>query len=485
MNPQPSLEFTYKEFTDFARRFNQDGLLTAVAQRAASLPDDLRGMPYRETPPWALAGLVKASICDGNPYRSTPLRPGDIRMGCYMYDSLVTHELHQPGLNSPFNTLARIAYEQFPYQESIFEEMARSEPFFTDYSGRKQLEVISDERLTELLGAPVRTAVAIALILYASVQTSAGFFDPAWLDQPNFSELLEVVSRDRILAVIDSVFASSIEQFKEQATEAPPVPYLERYQFNPLTARPLLRLRDGRLLAPVLQTIGRKLSPIELYYLGIKRWGQAFARDMGELLEDYIGRQLASMPSVDVHPEVAYTERRNAIQSVDWIVVFDDLVLLVEAKATRTPAAARAAGVTAQETYQATLGKAFKQINRTYRALRGRVPAFDHIPKDLPMLGLVATLDPWYMANSMAREFLPATDIPTMVASVREIEHLVGIGQRRPVSGVLSEIMRPDDERRTWELGTALGAFDEPADRNPLLDSAWARLPFHDAARQG
>ena len=82
--------------------------------------------------------------------------------------------------------------------------------------------------------------------------------------------------------------------------EAPPLPYLERYLFNPLTARPLLRPRDGRLLAPVLQTIGRKLSPIELYYLGIKRWGQAFARDMGELLEDYIGRQLASMPSVDV-----------------------------------------------------------------------------------------------------------------------------------------------------------------------------------------
>jgi hypothetical protein len=204
---------------------------------------------------------------------------------------------------------------------------------------------------------------------------------------------------------------------------------------------------------------------------------------MGELLEDYIGRAACQHASVDVHPEIAYTNRRDAIYSVDWIVVFDDLVLLVEAKARRTPAAARAADVTAQNTYQSTLGKAFKQINRTYRALQGRMAAFDHIPKDLPMLGLVATLDPWYMANSMAREFLPATDIPTMVASVREVEHLVGIGQRRPISGVLSEIMRPDDERRTWELGTALAAFDEPADRNPLLDSAWARLPFAHAAR--
>ncbi len=485
MSPRSPREYTYKEFSDYARRFNQEELLIAVAQRAASLPDDAREMPYRATPPWALAGLVKASICHGNAYRSTPVRPNDILMGCHMYNNLVTHELNQPGLNSGFNILARIAYEQFPYQESIFEEMARPQLFFNDYSGRKQLAVISEESLTELLGAPVRTAVAVALILYAGGQKNAGFFDPAWLDQQNFAEVVKVVQRERIVAVIDSVFAGSIERFKQQATEAPPLPYLERYLFNPLTARPLLRLRDGRLLAPVLQTIGRKLSPIELYYLGIKRWGDAFVRDMGELLEDYIGRQFASMPGVDVHPEVAYTEKKDIINSIDWIVVFDDLVLLVEAKATRTPAATRAADVTAQGAYQATLGKALKQINRTYRALQAKVPAFDHIPKDRPMLGLVATLDPWYTANSMAREFLPTTDISTMVASAREVEHLVAIGQRRPVSGVLREIMRPDDERRTWELGTALEAFDEPADRNPLLDEAWGRLPFDPPARQG
>jgi hypothetical protein len=484
VSPPPPRAYTYKQFTEYVRRFNQHELLTAVAQGAASLPDNTAKVSYRATPPWALAGLVKASICHGNAYRSTPVRPNDIIMGCHMYNNLVTHELHQPGLNSGFNILARIAYEQFPYQESIFEEMARPELFFIDYSGRKHLEVISKESLTELLGAPVRTAVTVALILYVAAQKNVGFFDPAWLDQPNFTRVLEAVPREQILAVIDSVFVNSIEQFKQQAREAPPLPYLERYLFNPLTARPLLRLRDGRLLAPVLQTIGRKLSPIELYYLGIKRWGEAFARDMGELLEDYIGRQFASVPGVDVHPEVTYTEKKDVIKSVDWIMVFDDLVLLVEAKATRTPAAARAADVTAQATYQATLGKAFKQINRTYRALQAKVQAFDHIPKDRPILGLVATLDAWYMANSMAREFLPMTDVPTMVASAREVEHLVGIGQRRPLSGVLTEIMRPDDERRTWELGTALRAFDEPGDRNQLLDQAWARLPFDESARQ-
>jgi hypothetical protein len=155
-------------------------------------------------------------------------------------------------------------------------------------------------------------------------------------------------------------------------------------------------------------------------------------------------------------------------------------VLLVEAKATRRPAAARAAAVTAKNTYKETLGKAFRQINRTCQAIRDRVPAFSHIPADRPVAGLVATLDPWYMANSLAREFLPAPGIPTMAASVRGVEQVVAIGQRRRASAVLSEIMRPDDERQTWELDTALQAFAEPADRNPLLDQAWARLPFNE-----
>jgi hypothetical protein len=94
------------------------------------------------------------------------------------------------------------------------------------------------------------------------------------------------------------------------------------------------------------------------------------------------------------------------------------------------------------------------------------------------VLGLVATLDPWYMANSLAREFLPTTDIPTMVASVREIEALVAVGQRRTVSQILIEIMGDGDERRMWELDTALRPYGEHGDTNALLHQAWRRYPF-------
>ncbi|WP_157546758.1 hypothetical protein [Hamadaea tsunoensis] len=470
---------TYSEFSDFVRAFNQDALIVSVARIGSSLPDNAEELPFRITPPWALAGIVKASIAHGNRHRRRIATDDDIRRACQMYNNL-NPELSQPDLADGFGILARMAYEQFPLQESIFEEMARAELFFTDYSGRRQLEVVSDATMSQLLGATPRAAVEIALILYASAKTNDGFFDPAWPDQPNFAKVLELVARDEILSVIDSVMAIDLATFKAQVEATKQLPYLDRYLFNPLHARPLLRMPDGRLLAPIPHLVGRRLSPIELYYDGLKRWDVAFTHDLGELLEDYIGRQFGTLPDAAVHPEVVFTKRKQEYKSTDWFVIFDEMVLIVEAKARRAMAAVRAADATAKADYKTTLGKAFDQINRTYDLLQQNLPEFQHIPTDRPILGLVATLDPWYIANSMARPLLPATKVPVMVASVREIEHLVGIGQRRSVGGVLTEIMNPSEVRQYWELGVALGPFDAPNDRNPLLDDAWSRLVFDD-----
>jgi hypothetical protein len=66
----------------------------------------------------------------------------------------------------------------------------------------------------------------------------------------------------------------------------------------------------------------------------------------------------------------------------------------------------------------------------------------------------------------------------TVLASVRDLEYLIAIGQRRPVSEVLQEIMQAGDERQTWELGVALKNFHDAADQNPILMQAWNQLPF-------
>jgi hypothetical protein len=472
--------YSYREFCDYARRFNQVELLTAIARTALALPDNLRDPSYRRTPPWALAGLAKASICHGNPHRSVAVRPDTIGRACNIYNNLASEELDHEELKTAFGILMRVAYEQFPYQESLYAELARAEAFFGGYSGRKQLEVISDAALAQLLGAPLRQAVGVAFVLFASAQVNNGFFDPTWMEQSQFSNVLTIVPQGQIASVINEVFVNSFDDFKAQAAEAPPLPFLDRYMFNPLTARPFVQLDDGRLLAPVPQIIGRKLSPMELYYLGSKRWGNPFTNDMGHLFEDYVGRQLQTLPDVSVHPEIQYKQGKNRLDSVDWIVVANDAVFLVEAKATRVPAAARAGEISTKDALKRTLGKAFDQINRTCQAIGSGGPEFSAIPTDRPLLGLVTTLDHWYIANfKLTRDLLPEPDIPTLVASVGALEHLVAIGRRRPASTILAEIL-DDEERRTWDLTTALVGYTEAGDDNPILRQAWEQYPFRE-----
>lgn len=216
-------EFSYQEFTDYARRFSQVGLLTGIARAALTLPPTgVADARYRRMPPWALAGLAKASICHGNRYRTVPLGRDTVELGCTMYNNLRPEELGQADLKTPFGILLRMAYEQFPDQESPYEELARAGALFEGYSGRKPLEVLDSAGLAELLGAPLQQAVGVGFLLFASAMVNEGFFDPAWMAQPAFSEVLAVVPRQDVTSVIDAVFAGGFDDFRRRAAEAPP-----------------------------------------------------------------------------------------------------------------------------------------------------------------------------------------------------------------------------------------------------------------------
>lgn len=473
-------KWTYKDFVDHVRRFNQESVLDAVVTAALTLPrrmdDDFRR--YQRTPPWALAAVVKASLCNGNPHRSTPMREQDLIMACHMHNNLHPEELDHPHLGSPLAIMVRSGYEQFPYQESMFEEMARAEAFFNGYTGHKPLTVITDERLAKVLGAPVREAAGVALLLHAGAEKNGGFFDPAWLDQSNFTPVLDALPREAILEVVKTSFATDVAGFRKLAAEAPAVPLLDQYLFNPLMARPFIRRKDGRLIAPVPQLISRRMSPLEWYYAGIHEWGTDFAIDLGYLFEDYVGRQFATVPGVSVEPEVEYHRSKDRMDTTDWFIVLDDVVLLVEAKAGILPAAGRAGDNSLTTMMTRTVGKGIKQINRTHALIQSGAPEVAHIPNDRPILGIVATLDPWYMANSFfGRKVLPACDVPVSVCSARDIEFLVSIGQRTAVGPILTEIIS-DSDRSTWSLGIALKPYRLADDRNPLLDQAWKQYPF-------
>ena len=471
-------DYTYTEFTDYARRFSQVDLLAGIARIAAALPDG-PASAYTPARPWALAGLAKASIVHGNPYRTIPARPQDITLGCAIFDKIKPGQTDDAARDPLFNILTRMAYEQFAYQESPGNELARAESLFNGYSGRKPLQVLNTAGVNELLGAPVRDAAGVAIMLAGAAFAADGFFDPAVLDHEDYARVLEELPKERILSVIDTCFVTDIADFRRRNKMAPQLTNLDQYMFNPLTSRPFLRLDDGRLLAPVPQLIPRRLSPIEFYYDGLGRWDRTYMEDMGELFEDYVGRQLQDLPDVTVHSEILYGGKSGKEKkSIDWIVVFDDLVLLVEAKAARVDAAGRAGTQVAKRPATKTLSDAFEQIDVTHEQIMARTKEFSHIPTDRPFIGLVATLDPWYTANFGAPDFPYHPQVPCLTAPIRSIETLIGIGRRRSASEVLKQIAA-SSQLSTWDLGAALHDFQDPTDTNPILMAAYAGLPFN------
>ncbi|MGW0886380.1 hypothetical protein, partial [Streptomyces sp. NPDC002671] len=63
-------------------------------------------------------------------------------------------------------------------------------------------------------------------------------------------------------------------------------------------------------LIPVTPAVLGTVCPMGLYYTGMEHYDskvfEAFARDLGELFEQYVGRHLRLLPNSEVHHEIVY-----------------------------------------------------------------------------------------------------------------------------------------------------------------------------------
>ncbi|GAB2463106.1 hypothetical protein [Streptomyces incanus] len=77
------------------------------------------------------------------------------------------------------------------------------------------------------------------------------------------------------------------------------------------------------------------------------------------MFEAYVGRQLGLLPDATVQPEIVYG--RSKALSVDWIVVTEELVLLVEVKSVRPTAHLRLASEQRIDEVRRMLGRAYER----------------------------------------------------------------------------------------------------------------------------
>lgn len=375
---------SYTDFVQRVRRHRPSELLTALALTSVRLFEREAWSADRVRLPWAIAAAAKASIVAGNEHRKPGVSERDVIEICQVYNALDTPLAQEPSEMSETvgALLVRTSYEQFSYQQSQFEEITRLGALFETVE-ELETETLDRALIEHVLGCSLEQFVVAGFVLATSTQANTGFFDPDW---PALREGIQAIDPhfpvDIVRRVFEQQFLADFEQIRAAARNAEqPDLRLRAHEFNPLVSRPFVTLPDGRHVAPQPHFVFQRLSPAALYYAAVETLDEeqanAFTRDIGLVCQDYVGRQLRLIPNATVRPEIRYDEDQL---SVDWFVIFDELVVLVEVKSTRMSQLARIGGNKLKQDIERSLGKAYKQVVRTHQLLADRHPAFTEIP---------------------------------------------------------------------------------------------------------
>lgn len=425
--------------------------------------------------PWSLAIAARESVRAGNEHR-----PSGVTVRDLVEISSKYHNLYDPLYddNDAFAYLVRTAYEQFPFQEPLFFGLSRSRLLFQKPSPEAlaRTRVVDAPFWETTLGADLETLFTAGFVFGVGALHNGGRFDLSWYSQTNFGPVSVLLSEDDATNAMTNLFAATQEELRAMCPTTFVRGY-ERVAFNPLRARPFLKLSDSAFLAPVPQFAFWRASAPSLYYMALERLADdergAFTEDVGTLFEDYVLRQANQLPIEAVYGAIEY---RPGSHTTDVTLVWPEFIVLVEAKASRLREESRMGGESLRDDFERTVGRALKQIEHTAELIQRRHPGLAHIPGDRPIFGLVATLEPYYVAG-FGRDANPsyATKFPVAVVSIRELEQLVAdfIGDP-PTLAELEKCLSPN--RMGWTPSDLHAPRADKLFRNPMLDREYREL---------
>ncbi|MER6374914.1 hypothetical protein ABT255_42650 [Streptomyces mirabilis] len=484
---------TEDEYRQRIRRHRPSSLLPLIAAAAASYGSPEHPQPWLKSPsmkytPWALADAARVCLAYGTKYQRSDATERDLLEILTAYSSLKEPTLH--GTDEPTvrlrDFMMRLGGEQGAWQAPEFNSLARTAALYlhTPFPEHRQPRCMAPGWDTEVFGCPLPDYVGTAQLLWGCALFNAGRFDPAIFDGPDGEKFNRAITRETVLSVVERHFATDVASIKaaeKQTVEnlarlaGGKAAQLRRFTYNPLLGRPAVTGFGPGLLCPSPQLVWRKATPAGIYHTGREHFGTGFLQETGYLFEEYVGRQLRLIPEAEVIGEITYRVRRDERLSVDWIVVLDDLVLLVEVKSMMPTENARLGLEEGVAETDGKLARAYRQVNTTSAQIDERNPAFARIPADRPRQALIVTLEPFPIANAnLPHVDLPVPDIPTTVVGAQEIERLVTLTDITPSSLLLERAADP--QRSTWALNECLTGHE--GGRNPVLDQGWASYPW-------
>lgn len=460
-NPGPS---TYSEFVAEVRKFNRLALLEAIAALAPAVSSAATSVALlRQVAPWALAQVAKASMLCGNDFRHRDqICEKDIVHLANQYQRLPT--LKGSEVDASLIPL-RLAYEQFPFMTSDLEEWARSIAIFERMpSSESQLEQYS------LLGesvydCPVSEVVYVLRVISAFSSGHRGWWSDEYFLADGFRVHSEKIGLEKCVAIRKSL-TSNLSALSISCRELEiDGAHLQAEDENPLWTQPIVEYPDGRLLVPIPRFLDFLASPDGFASSGYSRFKNSFTGDLGKLVEAYAGKVLASLPNSKLIGEREIGTPENSQMSVDWIVELPEVTLLIEVKAARPLQVEKAGSKSAASTYDRGLAKAFSQIQVTKDYLLADGPVFDDL-RGGHTVGLVVTLEPFYLANSGLYIDRPEG---VFVSNLRELEDMVQLPSEVLANRLLT--LTPENPESKHDLRHSL-KLNEVLTRHELIQAA-------------
>ncbi|SDV00776.1 hypothetical protein SAMN04488544_3372 [Microlunatus sagamiharensis] len=469
-------EFTDDDYVSFVRRFPPSKLVDLVATVAPECAFNQQDYAKNSlVTPWGLADIARVSLAFGNEHRSAVPSRDDLLRCLIMHNGLGHRGLTEkdPDPDAAANTMLQLAFYQFPHQRPPGAFIGRSLALFeqTPFPDQRPAEVMRSGWQQELLGCNLADYIGVTQLLAAAAKPNSGRFNPIWVENPEFPQLVRDVFDPAITRRMLTEFLSApASSYRQRDRERPGVD--RRFTFNPLVEFPVVAGLGPDLLMPVPDFVLGKSTPGGLYFTGLRRWGEAFTRDLGTLFEAYVGRHLALVPGATLHPEIQYGPGND--KSIDWVLVFPDLVLLVEAKLARPTQPFRSGAAGAAAAMQKAFDKAHKQLDRTYDLIMSRRPEFQHIPADRPIVGIVVTLEDFYLAGSPLHQpwYTKSKRLPTRAVSVEELETIVRLGKETATFLAANITMGTADANLGWALSK------QQTDDNPIIRAGVEASPI-------
>lgn len=492
---------TYSEVARRIQKYDPEKLLREIARMAAREAKRKMAGASVEVPEtaFAFAAVARTAIAEA---RATAISAGQrsrrrkkgrgtrtpspdhVRRLCDEMIRVWSPEHMDAASTGLWMLLAPIAFEQFGQQWSAMENLARAHSLFVDAHARHP-DLPDSAAWVDVLGVNLHGFMRTGFGLYVAMLQNEGQVSRDVLAQSNVRPIWEPLIPAEVFTVIDDHFTQDFVKH-HTISAAAQKPGWEKWSFNSLTARPLITYGND-LVGPIPHFLLDRISSTGLWYIGQEAWGSTFTDAVGGAFEDYVGQNLGLISAATVLPEIKYSTPTGDALSCDWLVVTDEAVILVEVKCARPLFGSRTGEIAAFDDADKKIGKAVQQLESTAAHIKDRHPAFAGIPHDRPLIGLVVTLEPYYLRETFRDDILESVVLPISIAWAHELENATAQLQTAPDAGrQLLEALTPNTGPP--RVGGTLSNISrsKQAARNPIVDAswgAWATWPAIDRLR--